>query len=126
MSYAWFHGTLSSDEVSGLFLLIAQILFFFFFWQALKRNAWALQAFKILEVQPVGAYLVRVSTQRPACFVVSYVADHDKVIHVVWEWNDVVGWKADGQVRALGRSAINNAKGHNPPCFCVEQLGRWI
>lgn len=22
-----------------------------------------------------------------------------KVIHVVWEWNDVVGWKADGQVR---------------------------
>ena len=21
-----------------------------------------------------------------------------KVIHVVWEWNDIVGWKADGQV----------------------------
>ena len=39
----------------------------------------AAQAFKVLETLPVGAYLVRVSAQRPACFVVSYVADNDKV-----------------------------------------------
>merc|ERR1712000_725077 len=68
MSYAWFHGTMSSDE-----------------------------AFKILETLPVGAYLVRVSKSRPASFVVSYVADADKVIHVVWEWDTQLGWTADGQ-----------------------------
>jgi hypothetical protein len=68
MAYGWFHGTMSSDE-----------------------------AFKILETQPLGAYLVRVSAQRPASFVISYVADNDKVIHVVWEWNDERGWVADGR-----------------------------
>jgi hypothetical protein len=68
MSYAWFHGTMSSDE-----------------------------AFRVLETQPVGAYLVRVSAQRPACFVISFVADSDKVIHVVWEWNDTLGWTAEGR-----------------------------
>jgi hypothetical protein len=68
MSFAWFHGTMSSDE-----------------------------AFRVLETQPVGAYLVRVSAQRPACFVISFVADSDKVIHVVWEWNDTLGWTAEGR-----------------------------
>jgi hypothetical protein len=68
MTYAWFHGTMSSDE-----------------------------AFRVLETQPVGAYLVRVSAQRPACFVISFVADSDKVIHVVWEWNDTLGWTAEGR-----------------------------
>eukprot|EP01108_Squamamoeba_japonica_P001402 TRINITY_DN1594_c0_g1_i1.p1 TRINITY_DN1594_c0_g1~~TRINITY_DN1594_c0_g1_i1.p1 ORF type:complete len:303 (-),score=51.21 TRINITY_DN1594_c0_g1_i1:62-859(-) len=68
MCFGWFHGLMTSD-----------------------------QAFAILETQPVGAYLVRVSAGRPASFVVSYVADDDRVIHVVWEWNDQVGWTAEGQ-----------------------------
>lgn len=70
---------------------------------------------------PVGAYLVRVSAQRPRCFVVSYVADDDKVIHVVWEWNDQVGWKADGQTD--GFNTILEMLTHYSSLY---QIGAWL